>query len=262
MSYEFSQKWYRDKLKGLGSVDYFGPDQPWTAENAGQWITQRTQACATGREVLIGGRNPPSYTTDGKKVQTADCVATGRIKEAARPGTNRVQEWCCPVNRPVETTRKLTQMQAEQYATTCAGRTIKLQGGQTALADLGYWLHKSGNVPSALCLDSGVMEGDYKLLCCKPDMSTTTVTKDGKTYIALVSGGTRVVDPSIEQIAQATAAAEAQAAEREAVLIEAQEPQYSFFQRYGLVLALGAGAIGIGVVAGLLKRRNSTKSEE
>ena len=255
MSYIFSQKWYRDKLAGLGSVDYFGPDQPWTAANAGQWITERTQNCATGREVLIGGRNPPSYTTDGKQVLTADCVSTGRIKEATTAGTNRAQEWCCPVNRPipnVPVTKPITQAQAVQYATACAGRTVPLAGGQTAIADLGWWLHRTGNLPTALCIDSGVAEGDYRLLCCRPSSGKFTP----------ISETIKTAAPSASQIQQLTEAAATQAAEDAAVMIAAQEPQYNFFQRYGLVLALGAGAIGIGVVAGLLKRRRLNKQSE
>ena len=264
MSYEFSQKWYRDKLSGLGTDGILGPDQPWTAANASQWITQRTRECPTGKEILIGGLNPPNYTTDGKKVTTAECVATGRVKESAKAGYQRVQEWCCPVIRlTVPATKPITQEQAEQYATTCAGRAITLPSGNTFPVDLGRWIHKTANIPSALCLDSGVVDGDYKLLCCRTDKTLATVVKDGKTYVAgsFADMSRGSVTPTAEQIAQGTAAVAAIAAEREAVLVAAQEPQYGFFQRYGLVLALGAGAVGIGVVAGLIKRRRLNKTD-
>lgn len=265
MSYEFSQKFYRDKLSGLGTDGILGPDQPWTAANASQWITQRTRECPTGREILIGGLNPPSYTVDGKKVTTAECVTTGRVKESSRAGYQRVQEWCCPVVRPnVPIVKAVTQEQAEQYATTCAGRIISLPSGQTHLVDLGRWIHKTANIPSALCVDSGIMDGDYKLLCCRTDVIIPTVVKDGKTYYAggLPGSSSGAVAPTAEQIAQGTAAVAAIAAEQEAVLVASQEPQYSFFQRYGLVLALGAGAVGIGVVAGLIKRRRLNKTNK
>jgi hypothetical protein len=115
-----------------------------------------------------------------------------------------------------------------------------------------------------VCQDSGITDGDYRLLCCDPNYRSRleTVVKDGKTYIV---GNPTAVGPAVrtaDQIAQVTAAEAVQAAEDEAVLVTAQEPEYGFFQRYGLVLALGAGAIGIGVVAGLIKRKRlNTKSE-
>jgi hypothetical protein len=263
MSYNFTSKWYRDRLMGMGSTAYIGPDQPWTAANASQWITQRTRQCEAGKEIVIGGLTPPKYV-GGDKVLTESCYATGRVKESAKAGYQRVQEWCCPVSRiAVPVTKQLTQAQADQYATTCTGRSLSLPSGQTVALDLGYWLYKSANVPSAMCQDSGIMDGDYRLLCCNPNKSTlATVVKDGKVYVA---GGISVSESAArtaDQIANATAAEAVQAAEDEVVLVASQEPQYGFFQRYGLVLALGAGAIGIGVFAGLLKRRHSTKSEE
>lgn len=260
MSYAFTQKWYRTKLAGLGSTDYIGPDQPWTAANASQWITQRTRQCETGKEIVIGGPVPPNYV-GGKKIQTENCYATGRVKESAKAGFQRVQEWCCPSTAPVQATRQVTQEQAEQQPTLCDDKHLTLPSGQVVLTHLGWWLHKDSNIPTALCRDSGVRDGDYKLLCCRDPDTSIFVVKDGKTYVKSPAP-TTASGLSAEQIAQRTAEVAAAAAESEAVMVAAQEPQAGFFQRYGLVLALGAGAIGIGVVAGLIKRKRLNKKSE
>jgi len=271
MSYQFTQKWYRNKLSGLGSTAYIGPDQPWTAANASKWLTERTRDCAAGRWIAMGVNAPPRVYGpgsggNGHPIPAAECYATGRIKEAAKAGSQRVQEWCCPPFKEpaVPITRQVTQAEAEQYATNCAGRTITLPTIGTVQLDLGKWYHKSQSTPSAVCLDSGITEGDYRLLCCDPlYQSRLAKDKDGKVTFNFAAAGPVV--RTADQIAQVTAAEAVQAAEDEAVLVTAQEPEYGFFQRYGLVLALGAGAIGIGVLAGsigLIKRKRlNTKSE-
>jgi hypothetical protein len=166
----------------------------------------------------------------------------------------------------VPITRQVTQAEAEQYAANCVGRSLGLPSGQTVQLDLGKWYHKSQSTPSAVCQDSGITDGDYRLLCCDPNYKSrlATVVKDGKVYVAGSFADMAVgsVARTADQIAQVTAAEAVQAAEDEAVLVASQEPQYGLFQRYGLVLALGAGAIGVGVVAGLIKRKRLNKKGE
>jgi hypothetical protein len=270
MSYQFTQKWYRNKLSGLGSAAYIGPDQPWTAATASKWITERTRQCDAGHRIIIK-TTPPTYYGAGpdgysKKLPVAGCYATGRIKETAKAGSQRVQEWCCPPYEAltVPITRQVTQAEAEQYATNCAGRTLVLPSGASYALDLGWWLHKTAGIPSAVCQDSGITDGDYRLLCCDPISRVRLARdKDGKVFAPVAAVGTAV--RTADQIAQVTAAEAVQAAEDEAVLVAAQEPQPGFFQRYGLVLALGAGAIGIGVLAGsigLIKRKRLNEKSE
>jgi hypothetical protein len=244
-----SQTWRRDKLSGLGTAAFLGPDQPWSAQTASTWITQRTRQCESGREILIGGLNPPKATTDGKVVRTDRCYATGRVKESSKPGYQRVQEWCCQVDRPAVVTKPVTQEQAEQYATLCDGKPLSLPGGGSVLTTLGWWLHNSAHVPSGMCRESGVRDGEYRLLCCRdPDEARP---------VAMVAGTTaaRTVAPTTAQIEAQTRQQEEQVARTETVLVASQEPSYGIWDRYKWVIILGGGALVFGLLAGGIKRR-------
>ena len=260
-----SQVWRRDKLAGLGTLAFIGPDQPWSAATASKWITERTRQCEAGRWVAMGVNSPPrTYGVgsggNGHPLPAAECFATGRVKEAAKAGSQRVQEWCCPPfkepSAPV--TKLVTQEQAAQYATLCEGQTIALPSGKSVLTILGHWLHKSTPVPSGACRESGVVDGDYKLLCCR-DLSESNaeaffVDKDGKVWAKKPVAG-RVAAPTASQIEAQTSQQAAQAARTEAVLVASQEPEYGLWERYKWLVILGGGAIGLGLLAGIVGKK-------
>lgn len=253
---KISQVWRRDKLAGLGTTEFLGPDQPWSARTASTWITQRTRQCQSGREILIGGLNPPRYTTDGKTVQAAQCYPTGRVKEASKAGYQRVQEWCCQVDRPtVPVTRAVTQEQAEQYVTLCEGKPITLPSGASVLTTLGWWLHKSASTPTGTCRESGIRDGDYRLLCCREPDTSMFVTKDGKTFVKAPTVVTAAGAPTASQIEAQTRQQAEQMARTEAALVAAQEPDPGIWERYKWVIILGGGAIGFGLIAGLIGKK-------
>ena len=255
---QISQVWRRDKLAGLGTAEFLGPDQPWTAQTASTWITQRTRQCEGGKEILIGGLTPPKYTTDGKTVKTAQCYATGRVKESAKAGYQRVQEWCCPVDRPTApVTKPVTQAQAEQYATLCDDKPLTASGQPTPTT-LGWWLLRGQSMPTGMCRESGVTDGDYRLLCCR-QAESLVVMKDGKAYAPklTISSKPQTTTAQIEDLTQRQAE---QAARTEAALIAAQEPSYSIWERYKWVIILGGGAMAFGLLAGGIKKRLSKKA--
>lgn len=264
MSYEFSQKWYRTTLTditgtaGLGVDEFLGPDQPWTAGTASKWITERTRQCPSDREIHIGGMSPRKYTKDGKPIDTAECFATGRVKESARPGYQRVQEWCCPRPPEVQVTKTLTAAQGEQYATACDGKPLVLSNGESFPTHLSHWLHKSRYAPTAVCVQSGISEGDYNLVCCRDMPMPTGPVK--------ITGTTGMVAArpvmSAAQIQQQTEEQAARAAQVEAVLVQSAEPEYGFFERYKWVIILAGGAIGVGVISGMIKKMKMKKEQE
>lgn len=266
MSYIFSQKWHRttlESLSGLGqTATYFGPDQPWSAATAGKWISEKTQECSADKKLVIGYNTPPKQMIDGHYIPDTACVPTGRVKEATKPGTMRVMEWCCPNRNLIpakDLSRPMTEAELQQNATTCDSKPLTLPDGQVFSTAPDYWAHKTAHVPTAWCVQSGVTDGDYNLLCCREGRIKTKDTK----YVA---GGTTTVSasapaPTAAQIQQ-IAEQEAEYGEQVAQTLESSQEQYGFFQRYGLIFALGAGAIGIGVIAALVKRSRSKKQEE
>jgi len=260
MSYEFSQKWYRTKysdIMAVGSDDFIGPDQPWSAGTASKWITERTKQCPSGNEIYIGASKPPKYAKGGVPIKTEECFATGRIKESSKPGYMRVQEWCCPKPEVIkEITKTLTAAQGEQYTGVCDDKLLTLPSGQTHLTHLSHWLHKSRYAPTALCMQSGVTEGDYNLLCCR---------EQEKGPIKIV-GSTASISArpmaTAAQIQQQTEEQAAHAAQVEAVLVQSQEPEYGFFERYKWVILFTAGAIGVGVISGVIKKIKTKKEQK
>jgi hypothetical protein len=86
---------------GLGAI--YGPVQPWTAETAGKWISERTRACPTATHTfrIAVARSKPARGLVGNpigsaSIQREDCFETGRVREASRAGRARYGEWCCP----------------------------------------------------------------------------------------------------------------------------------------------------------------------
>lgn len=262
MSYEFSQKWYRTTLTditgtaGLGVDEFLGPDQPWTAGTASKWITERTRQCPADREIHTAGMSPRKYTSDGKPINVEECFATGRVKESSKPGYQRVQEWCCPKPPVIKVTQTLTAAQGEQYATACDGKTLTLPSGESFPTHLSHWLHKSRYAPTAMCVQSGIAEGDYNLLCCR-DMPTGPLKIIGTTMASSARP-----QMTVEQIEQVTQEQAARAAQVEAVLVQSAEPEYGFFERYKWVIIFAAGAIGVGVISGMIKKMRMKKEQE
>jgi hypothetical protein len=265
-----SQVWRRDKLAGLGTLAFIGPDQPWTAATASKWITERTRQCDAGHRIIIK-TTPPTYYGAGpdgysKKLPVAGCYATGRVKETAKAGSQRVQEWCCPpLEEPTYPVTKLvTQEQAAQYATLCEGQTISLPSGGSILTILGWWLHKSHGIPSAMCRASGVVDGDYKLLCCRDKAESNAeaffVDKNGKVWAKKPVAGA-VAAPTASQIEAQTSQQAAQAARTEAVLVASQEPEYGLWERYKWLVIIGGGAIGLGLLAGIVGKKLNRRGE-
>jgi hypothetical protein len=116
------------------------------------------------------------------------------------------------------------------------------------------WRDKDAYIPNT-CHTTSVYDGDYRLICCKRK-------EPGKVRFVMPENGIQFAAPSAEMIEQQAQEREARIAETERMLAETAEPQYGFFQRYGVFLLLGVGALGIGITAGLVKRAKAKKDEE
>jgi hypothetical protein len=91
---------YHRAGSGLG---FFGPSQPWSAATAGKWISETTRPCPAGThetKVTVAQQEPTrgliGHPTSTGTINRKDCFPTGRVKEAAKVGRTRYQEWCGP----------------------------------------------------------------------------------------------------------------------------------------------------------------------
>lgn len=261
MSYVFISPYYNvtrcptnGEDQGMGA-EFIGPDQPWTSENAGKFITPETRSCprTSKRSHLPPTIGPPKYAHGGEMVPDTECYLTGRIREATAAGLSRREEWCCP-RRTYAPKRVLTAEEADRYLSLGVCNPITMVSTGEEYPSDPEWRDKNAYVPST-CHTTSVYDGEYRLICCKR-------REAGKVRYVMPEGGITFAAPTAAMIEEQAQEREQRIAETERMLIETAEPEYGFFQRYGVFLLLGAGALGIGVTAGLVKRARSKKDEE
>jgi hypothetical protein len=98
--------------------------------------------------------------------------------------------------------------------------------------------------------ETDIIDKGYRLFCYaeKPE--------DYYKNLAVI-GSVSVVTQAIDE-AQRLLEHEQRVAEEEAIVQAVEsEFEYSFFERYGLYMAIGAGVIGLGLIAGLIKKSAS-----
>lgn len=230
-----------------------GPDQPWTAENAGKVIAQPTRECPAGREKK--GTNEwtrPKAVINGNIVDDPDCFQTGKVIEAEKAGKARWVEWCCPVRTKLPK-RAISQSEYEEYKDRCQP---KIHPNGTVYETFPEWKGPQVYV-SGSCGRPGIFDEGYELVCCPapPDFSKG-VTLPEQTF---VQGR-----PSAEQEAEWEARLEERQLEQEQAAAAAAPPPSTFIERYGFAMLLVGGAVGLGVTASLFKRFSvaAKKAEE
>ena len=260
MSYVFISPQYRVReCPTDGAMGFIGPDQPWTEETAGQPITPVSKPCSEDWIKVKGGSQVPNHLYNPKSkqweliVDKNDCFDTGEVIEARQPGRTRVKMYCCPPNEWLPR-KEFTEAEQQQHGANC--QPFYYQGHEfpakpvwidARLSTPTGWSTKDPPVP--------VTSGGYRMMC-------QAIRGDVQFEFdpTMVMGGAR---SSIEQAEKMIAERAARIAERTAIVEAAEEEfEYGFFQRYGVYMLGGAGIIGLGVIAGLVKRSMDKKKEK
>jgi hypothetical protein len=229
----------------------------WQEKNAGKPLVERTKTCPKWKHreyFSYSTTEPPPRPQDptGRgKVDKDSCFFTGEILEAGKPGYNRVATWCCALEDLPEH-RPMTEEEATRFNEMGLCRPIVMtRTGEEHPSD-PKWAPKIAYVPTT-CHETGVIEGPHQLICCKR-------REPGPVEFRLAEGPRFVhAELTPEQQAANLAEREARIAEREQILIESAEPEYSFFQRYGALLLFAGGAVAVGLVAGVIKKRSQSE---
>lgn len=268
MSYVFtSPKYNVRQCPTDDSLGLVGPDQPWTKETAGKEIVPATKDCHRGWQSVWNwegaephfsvGRNkvnkncsnpaPEGCRTDiaVRDYRMEDCFKTGRIDEAYKPGHDRHEWWCCPPVPEMKPKREATQTEVELYGE-CQPF---FKEGEVYLGE-PRWLDNNFLIPTGWDgRETDVIDNGYRLFC------QAILPKDYFRNIGFAGGGKMTVVNQAIMDAQEVLKREEKIAEEAAVVQAAvEEFDYSFFDRYGLYMALGAGVIGVSLIAGLIKR--------
>ena len=115
------------------------------------------------------------------------------------------------------------------------------------------WLDNNFLIPTGWDLrETDIIDGGYRLFCqaIKPE----GYYKPGGPGASFASGGMQTVMLAIDA-AEELLKKEERVAEQEVVIQAAEDEfEYSFFERYGLYMAIGGGVIGVALIAGLIKR--------
>jgi hypothetical protein len=233
---------------GLGLV---GPDQPWTAENAGKVIQPITgDPCKPGVHDTrrMSEFATPKTERGGEVVENVDCFQTGKVWEARKPGLPRHVEWCCP--KPVRLPRRaLTQAEYEDWKDRC--RPYRMPDG-TMKETIPEWRDAETYVGSS-CARTGIFDGGYELVCCPPPVPVSEMTVKGMEAGVLMP-------MTEEQQAELDVRIQQELLEREQERAAAALPT-SFLARYWLPLVLVVGTVGVAVTAAMIKRRSVAKKK-
>jgi hypothetical protein len=244
------------------TTDSIGPDQPWSEKTAGKEIVPATKECYEGwqqkwnyiygKPSYKSGRGgyvtKPTYTLRVRNYKFEDCFPTGRIDEADKPGGKRHEWWCCPPTPKMKPERAFTQSEEDLY-----GKDICQPFYHSGEVYLGEprWLDDNFMIPTGWDhRETDIIDKGYRLFCYaeKPEgyWKNLLASTDFST--------TQYVTQAIDE-AQRFLEHEQRVAEEEAIVQAVEsEFEYSFFERYGLYMAIGAGVIGLGLLAGLIKR--------
>jgi len=271
MSYVFkSPKYYvRQCPTDDESLGFVGPDQPWTEATAGKELVPATKDCHRGwQHVWNVEGDKPHYSVGynkskkgcsnpapgGCRVDLAvrdyrmeDCFKTGRIDEAYKPGDKRHEWWCCPPVPEMKPKRDVTAAEIELYGEgVCEPFYYR---GEVYLGE-PRWVDNNFLLPTGWDeRDTNIVDKGYRLFCY--------ATKPEDYYRNLAVAGAGMTAVTIPRVSEAEQLVQRQQreAEQEAVVRAAEEEfELGFFERYGLYMAIGAGVIGLGLVAGLIKR--------
>jgi len=243
------QRYYGpDLLSGLGFV---GPDQPWTAENAGKVIVPVSDECKTDggyQKKRLSQAATPKTERGGQVVENPDCFRTGKIWESRKPGLPRHVEWCCPDSRRLPK-RVLTQAEYEEHKDRCG--PYRTPDG-TVTETIPEWRDAEAYVGST-CSRTNIFDAGYELVCCPPPVPASLLTAKGMQAGVLMP-------MSEEEQAELDLRLEQELFEREQERAAAAV-QTSFLARYWLPLALTVGTVGVAVTAALIKRRSVAKKK-
>lgn len=245
MSYEY--------MTGLGIL---GPDIMWREENAGKPLVERTKTCPKwghNEYFSYSKTEPPPHPQDptGKGiVDKENCFFTGEILEAGKPGYNRVATWCCPL-KDLPEHRPITEEEATRFIELGVCKPITMVRTGDQYPSDPKWAPKIGYVPST-CHKTGIEEGPHQLICCK--------RRDPGPVEFVLPEGPQFVHAALspEQEAAQLEERRARIAAREQVLIETAE-EHGFFQRYGFLIVIAGGAVAIGLIAGIVKKRSEAE---
>lgn len=255
-------------------MGFIGPDQPWTQATAGKEIAPTTKPCSEdwikvrlrGEETLppyvkrvkdenknnlrCQDRMMPEWCYETVYFDQGNCFDTGRVIEATRPGRSRVKITCCaPLKLLPE--RYLTEPEHQEHGAHC--QPFYHEGEEYPA--LPVWVDIRFPTPTGWAFrETSVISGGYKLVCkairgkVQHEFDPTMIMGQAQSTIA--------------QAEEMLAERETRMAEREATIRAAEEEfEYGFFERYGVYMLAGAGIIGLGVTAGLIKRSMDKKKE-
>lgn len=260
MSYLFQSRQLHPRYCGLGlgtigrGMGLVGPDQPWTAANAGKPIAQATRECPAVNEKKVTNEwTRPKSVVGGNVVDDPDCFQTGKIIEAQKPGKARWVEWCCPVRTELPK-RALAQQEYEEYKDRCQP---KLHPNGTVYETFPAWRRPSQDYISGSCDRPGIFDEGYELVCCPAPQSFSKITLPETTFISQAI-------PTAEQEEEWEQQRQQRQIEQEQAAAAAAPPSSTFIERYGFAILLAAGTVGLGVTAALFKRFSVTtkKAEE
>lgn len=258
MSYVFISPQYRVRQCPTddGAMGFIGPDQPWTEATANKEIVPTSTPCGEDWIRVKGGETVPSYLWNPKKnrreqiMDKSDCFDTGAVIEASKPGYHRTKVYCCPPNDLLPT-RVFTQPENDQYGEAC--QPFYKDGEEYPAEPL--WIDARIGTPTGWAYrDTDIRDGGYKLIC-KAIRGPVEYVLDP----SMIMGQARTTIGEAEAI---LAQKEARMAEREGIIQQDESQfQYGFFERYGIYMLAGAGILGLGVAAGLIKRSMDKKKE-
>ena len=240
MSYLFQSRQLHPRHCGLGTV---GPEQAWTSETARQIIAEATESCPSSYERKRRSEfvTIPKKEAGGEIVDDLDCVQTGKIWEAKRPGSPRTVEWCCPTTQ-FAPPRRLTQEEFEMWSPSCT----PVQDARGLIYETIPEWRDPERVVKEPCSRTNILDEGYELVCCPAPGSNPTLTHRDVQFVQAA--------PTEEQQAQWEAhRQEAELAFEQARQEAALEPA-TIIDRYGLPLLLVGGVLGVGVTAALFRR--------
>jgi len=241
MSYTFiSPKYQVSQCPTDNGMGILGPDQPWTQATAGKEIAPTTNPCREGWKTIKGGTLPPHNVFQQRD---EDCFLTGKVIEAQKPGYRRVQMWCCPPKELLPP-REYTALEDQEYGGEC--QPFYHDGEEYPARPV--WVDARFPTPTGWSFrETPIRSRGYKLVC-----KAIRGKVEFKLDPTMIMGQART---TVQQAEEMLREKQARMEERETIIQAAEEEfQYGFFQRYGVYMLAGAGVIGLGVVAGLIKK--------
>jgi hypothetical protein len=209
-----------------------------------------------------GGFTVQKYSTPGARCRPCE---QGRVADSlfyygkdTKRDLRAPKLWCCP--KPTKITpRYLTEDESRSFTAAGACRPFITPNG-TQQERKFAWVPIYQTVPST-SVETGVVDGDYRLVCSVPP---PVIAKNEKGQLIIempkFAPGSVATPMTAEQAAQDQAQIEEFARGREENIASGMGPTSPWYVRYGLFLAMAGGVLGIGVVAGIIKRRKLKKN--